>query len=269
MHILFIGYGKTSQRVAKQLFQQGHQITTISQSPKTDGYATHLIQDVHQLNLDHIARIDWVYVLLSPQQSTLEAYQHSYVDSVQPIIQALKQHPLQKIVVVSSTRVYGENKGARIDDDSALNPNDPQGQLLLKMEQLYQPAYPTQSIIIRPTGIYGTSVARMLRLAKSSQSYPDLHYSNRIHIEDLAGFLAHLLHVEHVKDAYIVSDNQPLALHEIIQWFQRQLGLAELLLLSEQCTGKRVYATRMQASGFKLKYADCFDTYKKLWTGLE
>ena len=42
MHILFIGYGKTSTRVAKQLFQQGHQITTISQSPKTDVYANRI-----------------------------------------------------------------------------------------------------------------------------------------------------------------------------------------------------------------------------------
>ncbi|EOR10072.1 hypothetical protein F896_00192 [Acinetobacter genomosp. 15BJ] len=30
MHILFIGYGKTSQRVAKHLFEQGHHISTIS-----------------------------------------------------------------------------------------------------------------------------------------------------------------------------------------------------------------------------------------------
>ncbi len=31
--------GKTSQRVAKQLFQQGHQITTVSRSAKEDDFA--------------------------------------------------------------------------------------------------------------------------------------------------------------------------------------------------------------------------------------
>jgi 3-hydroxyisobutyrate dehydrogenase-like beta-hydroxyacid dehydrogenase len=62
MHILFTGYGKTSRRVAKQLFEQGHQISTISQSPKTDSFATHLIQDVHQLDLTAVAPIDWVYL---------------------------------------------------------------------------------------------------------------------------------------------------------------------------------------------------------------
>ncbi|MEG2920471.1 MAG: sugar nucleotide-binding protein [Acinetobacter sp.] len=264
MHILFIGYGKTSWRVAKQLFEQGHQITTISQSAKMDEYATHLIQDVHQLNLAHIPPIDWVYVLLSPNESTPEAYQRVYVDSVQPISKALKQHPVQKVVVVSSTRVYGENHGERIDDEAEMKPNDEQGRLLLKMEQLWQQAYPSASIIIRPTGIYGTSVARMLKLAEKTKTYPNLHWSNRIHIDDLANFLAHLLHVERAEKSYIVSNNQPSLLHETIQWFQRQLHLPELVLQSDGCSGKRIYATRMAEMGFQLQHKDCFEDYLQM-----
>ena len=264
MHILFIGYGKTSWRVAKQLFEQGHQITTISQSAKMDEYATHLIQDVHQLNLAHISPIDWVYVLLSPNESTPEAYQRVYVDSVQPISNALKQHPVQKVVVVSSTRVYGENHGERIDDEAEMKPNDEQGRLLLKMEQLWQQAYPSTSIIIRPTGIYGTSVARMLKLAVTTKTYPNRHWSNRIHIDDLASFLAHLLHVEHAEKLYIVSNNQPSLLHETIQWFQRQLNLPELVLQSDEYSGKRIYATRMAEMGFQLQHKDCFEDYLEM-----
>ena len=265
MHILFIGYGKTSWRVAKQLFEQGHQITTISQSAKMDEYATHLIQDVHQLNLAHISPIDWVYVLLSPNESTPEAYQRVYVDSVQSISNALKQHPVQKVVVVSSTRVYGENHGERIDDEAEMKPNDEQGRLLLKMEQLWQQAYPSANIIIRPTGIYGTSVARMLKLAEKTKTYPNRHWSNRIHIDDLASFLAHLLHVEHAEKSYIVSNNQPSLLHETIQWFQRQLHLPELVLQSDGCSGKRIYATRMAEMGFQLQHKDCFEDYLEMF----
>ena len=264
MHILFIGYGKTSWRVAKQLFEQGHQITTISQSAKMDEYATHLVQDVHQLNLAHISPIDWVYVLLSPNESTPEAYQRVYVDSVQPISNALKQHPVQKVVVVSSTRVYGENHGERIDDEAEMKPNDEQGRLLLKMEQLWQQAYPSANIIIRPTGIYGTSVARMLKLAEKTKTYPNRHWSNRIHIDDLASFLAHLLHVEHAEKSYIVSNNQPSLLHETIQWFQRQLNLPELVLQSDEYSGKRIYATRMAEMGFQLQHKDCFEDYLEM-----
>ena len=264
MHILFIGYGKTSTRVAKQLFQQGHQITTISQSPKTDAHATHLIQDVHQLDFTYLPPIDWVYVLLSPSQSTVEGYQQTYVDSVAPIVRALKQHPVQKIVVVSSTRVYGENSGEHIDDASTLHSVDEQGQLLWQMEQLYQQAFAERCIVIRPTGIYGTSVARMIKLAEMTQRYPQIHWSNRIHIDDLARFLAQLIHVEHTQPSYIVTNNQPVPLHEVIQWFQRQLNLPELVVESQKETGKRIFATRMVQTGFQLEHQDCFRDYKKL-----
>ena len=256
MHILFIGYGKTSQRVAKQLFEQGHQITTISQSPKTDVWAQHLIQDVHQLNLSQIPPVDAVYILLSPNIGTIEAYQQTYVYSVEPMVQALKNHPIQKVIVVSSTRVYGENNGERIDDETLPKPNDEQGKLLLKMEQLWQQAYSEHCIIIRPTGIYGTSNARMLKLAEITQSYPNIHWANRIHIEDLARFLAYMIHVEHPEKSYICTNNQPQALHERILELQKALNLPELVLESERETGKRIYAERMVASGFELKYED-------------
>ena len=236
MHILFIGYGKTSQRATKLLFEQGHQITTISRSPKTDVYANHLIQDVRQLDLSAIAPVDAVYVLLAPARnsslSPLQAYQQTYVDTVQPIIQALKNHPVQKIMVVSSTRVYGENAGERVDDDTVPNPIDEQGRLLLQMEQLYQTAFPAACVIVRPTGIYGGSSARMQKLAETTKSCLNIHWANRIHIDDLARFLVHLLHVEHAEKSYICSNNKPEPLHERILAIQRSLSLPELVLES-------------------------------------
>lgn len=257
MHILFIGYGKTSQRVAKQLFQQDHQITTVSRSAKDDDFAQHLIQDIQQLDLAQIQPVDVVYVLLAPSRnsplSAIENYQQTYVDSVQPIVRALKDHPLKRVIVVSSTRVYGENHGERIDDESTPIPSDQQGQLLLEMERRWQQAYPSKCVIVRPTGIYGTSVARMIKLAETTHSYPNIHWSNRIHIDDLAHFLVHLLHVEHPEKSYICTNNQPLPLHEKILNIQRELNLPELVLESEKETGKRIFAERMRESGFELK----------------
>ena len=264
MHILFIGYGKTSQRVAKQLFQQGHQITTISRSPKSDDWAEHLTQDIHQLDLSQVAPIDAVYILLSPESTTVESYQRTFVDSIEPMLHALKNHPLKKVIVVSSTRVYGESAGERVDDDTCPQPSDAQGQVLLNMETLWQQAYPSECVIVRPTGIYGTSVTRMIKLTETTKSYPKLHWSNRIHIDDLVAFLAHLLHVEHTEKSYICSNSQPLPLHEIIQWFQQQLGFPALVLESNMPSGKQIYATRMQQMNFELQHPHCFDDYLAL-----
>lgn len=267
MHILFIGYGKTSQRVAKQLFQQDHQITTVSRSAKDDDFAQHLIQDIQQLDLAQIQPVDVVYVLLAPSRNSplcaIENYQQTYVGSVQPIVKALKDHPLKRIIVVSSTRVYGENRGECIDDESMPIPSDQQGQLLLAMEQRWQQAYPSKCVIVRPTGIYSTSVARMVKLAETTPSYPNIHWSNRIHIDDLADFLAHLLHVEHPEKSYICTNNQPLPLHEIILWFQQQLNLSHLVLESSNQTGKQIFAERMLATGFKWAHQNCYLDYQK------
>ena len=257
MHILFIGYGKTSQRLAKQLFPHGHQITTISQSAKTDSFATHLLQDVHALNLQQLAPIDTAYVLLAPPESSVAAYQWTYVDSVQPIVAALASHPIKRIIVVSSTRIYGENAGEKIDDNSATLPSDEQGHLLLEMERLYQAAYPEACVIVRPTGIYTGSSARMQKLAETTHHYPNVHWSNRIHIDDLVGFLAFLLHVEHTEKSYICSNNLPHPLHERIREMQRAMHLPELVLDSQRQTGKRIFAERMQQSGFRLQHDEC------------
>ncbi|WP_180115982.1 NAD-dependent epimerase/dehydratase family protein [Acinetobacter sp. YH12140] len=258
MHILFIGYGKTSQRVAKQLFQQGHQITTVSRSVKEDDFAEHLIQDVHQLDLSQVQPIDAVYVLLAParhaQFNAVDAYRYTYVDSVQPIVQALASHPIQRLIVVSSTRVYGEHAGERIDDDTVPQPIDEQGMLLLEMERHYSQAFPTECVIVRPSGIYGTSTARMRKLAETTHHYPNIHWSNRIHIDDLAKFLCHLLHGEHHEKSYICTNNQPQPLHERILELQRAMHLPELVLESEVETGKKLYPTRMTESGFKLAH---------------
>lgn len=262
MHILFIGYGKTSQRVAKHLIRQGHQISTISRSPKAEDTANHLIQDVHSLDLTELSPIDAVYVLLTPADSSAEAYQHCFVESVEPIVTALASHPVQRVIVVSSTRVYGENQGGMIDDDTIAVPIDQQGQILLNMEQAWQRAYPERSIIVRPSGIYGSSIQRMLKLAETTQHYPNIHWSNRIHIEDLAAFLAYLLHVEPFAASYIASNQHPMPLHQIIQWFQQQLAQPLLVLDSEIYSGKKIYATRLRDLGFKLEHNDCFADYQ-------
>ena len=261
MHILFIGYGKTSQRVAKHLFEQGHHISTISRSEKTDCYATHYMQDIHQLDLSKLDPIDVVYIILAPKQSGIDAYQQTYLDGIEPIVQALKVHPVRRIIVVSSTRVYGENAGERIDDESVIKPIDEQGHILRKMELLWQSYYPEQTIIIRPTGIYGTSILRLKKLAEQTQTYPTIHFSNRIHIDDLARFLALLPELEKAQKSYIVSNNAPLPMHEILLWFQRELNLPLLQLASRQRTGKQIYATRLLSTGFRFDHLICFNDY--------
>jgi nucleoside-diphosphate-sugar epimerase len=272
MHILFIGYGHTSQWLAKQLYAQGHQISTVSRTRKDDALGEHHTQDVASLDLSHILAVDIIYVLLAPSRSeTLEnavqAYQKSYLESARRIVEQLKPRDFKRLIVVSSTRVYGENQGQEVNDSSVIQPADQQGQILREMELTYLAAFPEQTVIVRPSGIYGTSVERMKKMA-TQQHYPHLHWSNRIHIEDVVGFLAHLIHVEHVEKEYILTNNQPTLLHEVLQWFQMQMNLPRLAVIDlDRVTGKKLYATHLDQLGFQLKHQDCFEDYAALMQG--
>lgn len=259
MHILFIGYGKTSQRVAKHLFAEGHQITALSRTKKMD--VPHLCQDVAQIDLSQIDPIDCVYIILSPQERSIKSYKETFLNSAKTITQALRYHPVQRCVVVSSTRVYNGHVGGTVNDDSAVAVSDAQGQILYEMEQTYLQFFAERCVIVRPSGIYGTSIDRMRKLAESTTNYEQLCWTNRIHIDDLARFLAELAHLNTVKSHYIVSDSRPYPLHEILMWFQRQCGLPLLHHEAKEHTGKKIYATHLQELGFILKYPDCFEVY--------
>ena len=264
MHILLVGYGKTAQRLAARLAAHGHHLSTISRHPKSDALATHHIQDIHALDLSGFAPIDMVYVLLSPAERSLEGYQHTYLDSVAPICRALAAHPVQRVMVVSSTRVYGAVAGQIIDDDSLPEPEDMQGEILLKMEQAWRQAYAERLVIVRPTGIYGVSLQRLMKMAQNTTSMQGIQYSNRIHVDDLAAFLAHLAHVAQPEPSYIASDNIPRPMHQILLWLQQQLNFSPLRWQAGAPSGKKVYAPRMLASGFRLKHPICFDAFKEL-----
>jgi regulator of PEP synthase PpsR (kinase-PPPase family) len=58
-----------------------------------------------------------------------------------------------------------------------------------------------------------------------------------------------------------VTNNDPKLMHEILQWFQKQMELPLLKVESEQVTGKKLYATRMQKMGFELEHPDCYEDY--------
>lgn len=93
----------------------------MSRSPKDDDFVQHLTQDIQQLDLSQVQLIRcslcitcaFHVIILKVQLKIISRH----VDSVQPIVKALKDHPIQRIIVVSSTRVYGESHGERIDDD--------------------------------------------------------------------------------------------------------------------------------------------------------
>ena len=263
MNVLILGYGKTGQPLAQQLKQQGHTVTTISRSEKdhVEGIS-HNQQDIRHLQLAQDQAFDWVYVILTPNQRGVEFYQQAFIDTISPIYQALKQHPIQKIVFVSSTHVYGEHQGEIIDDDTKPYTQNPIGQCLIAAEQLYSAYWQDKLIIVRPSGLYQADSQYMVKQALAATEVSVQHWTNRIHREDLVGFLAYLIDINQPKSHYVLSDEQPEVQYQLWNSIREAKNLPSLNIPENLVqTGKRINALYLKASGYQLKYPTWKDGY--------
>jgi nucleoside-diphosphate-sugar epimerase len=92
---------------------------------------------------------------------------------------------VRRLIYISSTSVYGQSDGSLVNEDSATEPREDSGRVVLEAEQLLR-AWRPDAIVLRFAGIYGPD--RLLRreaLLKSSVPFagPD-KWLNLIHVED-------------------------------------------------------------------------------------
>lgn len=260
MNILILGCGQLGQALALQ-FSPHHQVTVIARRERHFAEFQYFSHDFLQLetmqNQLSAHAFDYVFCIVSPDERTLSAYQRTYLEIARPIFQTLQNHNPKKVFFISSTRVYGENQGGIINDDSPVESQDAFGQMLRASELTWQAYWQEKLCIIRPSGLSLHHSERLMQLARQSTQIDAIHWTNRIHRHDVVGFLAYLITLDttQIADSYLLSDLQPLPLHQILNHYRQQQGLSPLSV-GEQLphTGKRIHATRLNQSGYVLQY---------------
>jgi nucleoside-diphosphate-sugar epimerase len=194
------------------------------------------------------------------------AYRQIYVDGVNHMRRALErsgQNP--RFIFVSSTSVYGQNHGEWVDEDSSTDPVGFSGRLMLEGEALLQ-AYAGEAVSVRFGGIYGPGRNRLIDAVRSGsgcQGEPPI-YTNRIHKDDCAGVLMHLLDLVSPQRIYLGVDSHPAPQCEVMHWLSERLGVP---VPSRQRrpgagSGKRCGNRRLLASGYRLLYSTYREGYE-------
>ena len=280
MKILFIGCGDIAQRTAPLLCDQDqlrdqHQCFGLRRNtkslPSSITPVTGDVTDQSQLQTVLAQGFDVLVATLTPDSFTEEAYRSAYLQAAQSLKQALKaiagKPPL--VIWVSSTSVYGDAEGAWVDEDSPTDPHTFSGRILLAAEETIQ-TFPGAKTVIRFSGIYGPGRSRMLtqvREGKGRPSQPEL-WSNRIHSEDCAGVIAHMIRLHQqgnrLQPVYLASDSEPVTQHDIRHWLAAQIGIE----LTEESVKKgpvrRCSNRNLLQSGYQFKYP----TYKEGYLAL-
>ncbi|ONG41235.1 hypothetical protein BKE30_05495 [Alkanindiges hydrocarboniclasticus] len=264
MHVLIVGLGSIGSLLATNLVAMGHQVTGLSRRSRSIAGVTSITQTVHQASLDQLSPVDWVYVVLTPDERTADSYRHIFIDSIAPLHQALRQHPVQRVVFISSSSVYGSGQGEWMDESTPAQPDTPTAQVLWQAEQHWFNTWGSTLSIVRPSGIYGPGRLRLIDWVKQGKPVKHNQWTNRIHSDDLAGFLAHLTTCAVPEPLYLATDMQPSLQHEVLAYLAQQQGLEHVRATEAPVTGKRLHCHGLTQSGYRLKYPGYQDGYSMI-----
>jgi nucleoside-diphosphate-sugar epimerase len=219
--------------------------------------------------------LDYVFYLASPGGAEDALYRSAYVDGQRHLYEALArrgQRP-RRVLFASSTAVYGQRDGEWLSEDSPTEPVDFRGRRLLEAESLLANTRFIPGVSVRFGGIYGPRRSSLIDSVRAGRAVirAGAHYTNRIHREDCAGVLHHLMQLEAPEPLYLGVDNEPADEAAVLRWLAGALGAPEpraakdgLPARSERRGSKRCRNERLLASGYRFLFPSFREGYRAI-----
>jgi len=176
---------------------------------------------------------------------------------------------LKHVFFVSSARVYGQKTDGLLDETTPAIPADFGGERLLEAENVLK-EQACKATSMRLSGIYGNNRLYLVNMAKDTTKWPqENHWSNRIHRDDAASFIAFMVEKavknEALENCYIVTDDMPTQQYEVLTWLanQQKIDTAHVKIPATQ-GGKRLSNKRLRDTGFQLQYPNYQAGYSRI-----
>ena len=214
--------------------------------------------------------ITHVLYTAAPKARTEADYRAVYRDGLELLLQAVTSPALQRVLFVSSTAVYGDHGAQWIDEDTPTAPKSFNGRVLLETEQwLHSQSAQFETLSLRLSGIYGPGRSYLLdrlRAGQATAPAAESHWVNRIHIEDAAAAVLHLLNLPNPQAIYLVTDSTPLPMRVLYDALAKLVGGAVPLEGAAPASvgSKRLSNARLRDSGFNFKWPDSRDGHAAL-----
>jgi nucleoside-diphosphate-sugar epimerase len=280
--ILIAGCGDVGAALGELLAAESHTVWGLRRRPLS------LPPGVHPIEADLTAPatlrelpsgLDVVFYMASPSGSEDVLYRAAYVDGTRCLLEALVRQDQQpsRVILVSSTAVYGQDGGEWVDESSPTEPRHFSGARLLQAESILLRG-PFPGTVVRFGGIYGPRRTRLIdRVRTGSAAYRDDPplYTNRIHRDDCAGALRHLMHLEDPASVYLGVDSEPADERTVLRWLAGVLGAPPPHRAAQSEAGpprtrgnKRCRNARLLASGYAFRYPTFREGYRAVIEGM-
>ena len=214
---------------------------------------------------------DFTHIVFAaaPNARTPADYEAVYLHGLQHVIQACASSTLKRIVFISSTAVYGDHGDQWVDENTPTEPAHFNGKTLCAAEQwlqAYGVKHHVETLSLRLSGIYGPGrhfLLDRLRLGQASAPLGAAHWANRIHVEDAAAAIAHLLTLNQPDSTYLVTDSTPLPMRTLYEALAKIVGgpCPPVGPAPAMVGSKRLSNNRLLATGFELRWPDSREGY--------
>ena len=253
--VLICGPQTVSMALTKRFKAIGIRSYTVTNSRYLDTNTVIINKDLFNLSAYDIPSVSIAYYfpeISTTSSQTLAQYRRAYLHGLKHLLSVLPSNT--KVVLGSSERIYGNQYGATVNENSPLDTLCPVARVLTKAEAMLQ-LKPNPHTILRLGTIYTDSANLITRIKKQKIGYSQRqHIMNFIHISDLVSACMKLLN--HT-GTFIVSDYQPTALNTILSLISSKTGLIVSPPRKHiKCSrGIRLSPEKLLSLGFELKHA--------------
>ncbi len=215
---LILGCGYLGLRVARRWLAAGHAVAAVSRSTaraeqlSVEGIRPFVADVAQPATLHNLPSADTILYAIGHDPTSGHSHHAVYAEGLHAVLNALSPG-VRRVILISSTGVYGESDGQWIDESTPCRPTRASGAALLAAEEVLA-AHPlgNRGIVLRLAGIYGPG--RLPRRAEITAAEPlpvaAGQHINLIHVDDAAAIVVAADSVAQPPRSYVVSDGYPV-----------------------------------------------------------
>jgi len=236
--IAIIGAGYIGQLVTKRHLTQGETVsaftrnlTRLDELAASGAKAVHIDLDKNNLGDFGLFEARYIYYFAPPPRNGTEDTRLKH------FLNSLSDNKPEKILLISTTGVYGDCNGEWVKETRVPNPQQDRAKRRLNAEQQLETwciSQEVQYVIFRVPGIYGAKRLPFKQLKHSIIAAEDCPFSNRIHAHDLAALCQHSMENPRVQGLFNVNDNEPSTLYDYFLAVAKTFGLQPPPVISRE-----------------------------------
>ena len=282
---MIFGCGYLGTEIARQAGQLGLRVTVLTRNEATaaglsaQGAST-IVADLadggwHGRIPGHA---DFVLNCVSSGGGGIAGYRHSYLEGMASVLAwAAERGSAGTLVYTSSTSVYPQDGGGRVDEMAPTNGDGERAQLLVETENRLRLSTDAchRWFVLRLAGIYGPARHHVIDQVRQGEiAGRGDHRLNLIHRDDICAAIwaAFAAPATVMNEVFNVADDEAAAKEEIVAWVANRLGVPTPRFTGEPAAGRRAVTPDRVIVSEKLKTAlgwrPAFPTFREGYENL-